>query len=125
MLVALFGPWVSLGAIIGAAVNYATKSWLAKTSYQVPTACLYIVPVFLTIALIFIPESPRYLLYAGKDAQARKSLLRLRGERAEEQEQIEVEWAQMVRIIEEDKANKTRLDWIDMFRGKCLDEKFS
>jgi hypothetical protein len=38
--------------------NY-TKHYLDKWSYQIPLGCLYIVPVFLTIGLFFVPESPR------------------------------------------------------------------
>ncbi|EXJ76304.1 uncharacterized protein A1O5_00812 [Cladophialophora psammophila CBS 110553] len=80
VLVALVSPWVSMGAILGAAIDNATKTRVDKSCYQLPTACLYIVPVLLSVGLFFVPESPRYLLFQRYEAKAKQSLVRVRGE---------------------------------------------
>lgn len=120
VLVALFGPWVSIGAILGAAIDNATKTRLDKSCYQIPTGCLYIVPVLLSVGLCFVPESPRYLLLKGHEAKAKQSLFRVRGELFHQGEALEVEWAQMLRGIEEEKVGMHRMDWTEMFKGKSL-----
>ncbi|EKG10332.1 General substrate transporter [Macrophomina phaseolina MS6] len=119
VMVALFAYWVNIGSIVGAAITNATKSRLDKASYQIPIGTLFIVPVFLAIGLIFVPESPRYLLNKGKTEEARKSLETLRGN-SQAPEFIELEWAEMVKGIEEEKRLATTVGVLDMFKNTDL-----
>ena len=116
VLVALFAYWVNIGSILGSTVNNFTKTRLDKSSYQIPLGCLYIVPAFLSIGLFFVPESPRFLLHKGKEAEAKRALIQLRGS-ALTKDELEFEWAEMVRGMEEEKRNAKSVGWIDMFRG--------
>lgn len=111
--------WVNIGSIIGAAVVNATKGRLDKGSYQIPLGTLFIVPVFLTIGLFFVPESPRYLVYKGDLKAGRASLEALRGHSLEPEE-LELEWAEMVEGIEEEKRIAHTIGPLDMFRGPDL-----
>ena len=119
VMVALFAYWVNIGAIFGAVADNYTKDSLGKDSYQIPIGCLFIVPVFLSIGLCWVPESPRYLLHCGKDERARTSLKRLRGS-SSTPEFLELEWAEMIRGVEEERSIAQSADWIDMFRGSDL-----
>ena len=119
VIVALFAWWVNIGSIIGAVIVNYTRVWLDKRSYQIPIGCLFIVPVLLSIALFFVPESPRFLIHQGKDEAARRSLEMLRGN-STDQHGIELEWAEMVRGVEEEKKNVKSVGFIDMFRGTDL-----
>jgi MFS family permease len=116
VMVALFSEWVNIGSIIGSAVTNATQSRLDKTSYQIPLGTLFIVPVFLAIGLLFVPESPRYLLYRGNHDAARKALNTLRGD-SMRPEELELEWVEMVKGIEEEKRTAQTIGPLDMFRG--------
>lgn len=118
VIVALFAYWVNIGSIIGAAVTNATKARMDKASYQIPIGTLFIVPLILSVGLLFVPESPRYLLAKGREAQARKSLETLRGTSVPP-EFIELEWTEMVKGIEEEKRLATTVGALDMFKGKC------
>lgn len=113
---ALFAYWVNIGSILGSTVNNFTKTRLDKSSYQIPLGCLYIVPAFLSIGLFFVPESPRFLLHKGKEAEAKRALIQLRGS-ALTKDELEFEWAEMVRGMEEEKRNAKSVGWVDMFRG--------
>jgi len=90
-----------------------------KLSYQIPIACLYIVPVLLGVGLFFVPESPRWLLVRGRGAQARRSLEILRGGSLEPQ-WLEFEWDEMVRGVAAEKEIAQGVAWRDMFRGADL-----
>ncbi|KAK4546371.1 hypothetical protein LTR36_002048 [Oleoguttula mirabilis] len=119
VMVALFAYWVNVGSIIGSVVDNYTSTRLGKSAYQIPIACLYIIPVFLSVTLLYIPESPRWLLHQGQDAKARAALENLRP-RSVPVEYIELEWAEMLRGVEEEKRHAKSVGVLDMFRGSDL-----
>ena len=116
--VALFSVWVNIGSIIGAAVNNATQRRADKASYQIPLGIQFIVPVLLSIGLVFVPESPRWLVNKGRKSEGRKALEVLRG-KAVDRESLELEWIEMVKGIEEEKRVARSTGVLDMFRGMC------
>jgi MFS family permease len=117
VMVALFAYWVNIGSIFGSVVDNYTQVRLDKLSYRIPIACLYIVPVILGIGLFFVPESPRWLLHQNREQEARKSLDVLRANSVTP-EFIELEWAEMVRGVEEEKRVAQSVGGRDMFRGE-------
>lgn len=143
VMVALFAYWVNIGSVLGSVVDNYTQTHLDPLSYRIPLACLYIVPTLLFIALFFVPESPRWLLHQGKEQAARKSLEQLRGksytsifasvsedEGRDENASIsstavvpsllELEWAEMVKGVEEEKREQGSVSALDMFRGRII-----
>ncbi|OAA57983.1 General substrate transporter [Niveomyces insectorum RCEF 264] len=119
VLVALFSEWVNIGSIIGSVVTNATKNRLDRAAFQIPLGTLFVVPVLLAVGLLFVPESPRYLMYRGREEAARRALERLRGD-ALPPHQLELEWAEMVRGIDEEKRLAHTTGPLDMFRGSDL-----
>ena len=80
IMVALSTEWVLIGSIVSAVILNETNTRLDKSSYQLPLGILLILPVVLAVGLIFIPESPRYLIVRGKMDEARRSLETIRGD---------------------------------------------
>ncbi|KAK3367616.1 general substrate transporter [Podospora didyma] len=119
VMVALFSEWVNIGSITGAVVTNATSKNLDKTSYQIPLGIQFIVPVLLSIGLFFVPESPRYLINRGKLVEGRKSLATLRGDSLSS-EDFELELAEIVMGIEQEKKLLSTVRPMDMFRGSDL-----
>ncbi|KAF2850685.1 general substrate transporter [Plenodomus tracheiphilus IPT5] len=117
IMVGLFSFYVNLGSIIGSVVDNYTKAYMSKLSYRIPLACMFIVPVLLAMALLFVPESPRWLLHHDHPDAARQSLERLRSEHGNT---IELEWAEMVRGVTEEKRVAQNTPILDMFRGHDL-----
>jgi MFS family permease len=113
-MVGLFSFYVNLGSIIGSVIDNYTKHHLNKRSYQIPLACMSIVPCLPVICLFFIPESPRWLLHHGKTNAARKSLQALRFDQGDS---LELEWAEMVRGVAEEKRIARSSPFVDMFKG--------
>ena len=108
-----------MGSVLGTAVDYATSTSLGKSSYQIPLGCMFIIPILLGTGAWFVPESPRYLLYHSKNEAARKALERLRGSNIP-REHIELEWAEMIRGVQEENRVHQETRWTDMFRGVDL-----
>ncbi|KAI1428047.1 general substrate transporter [Xylaria sp. FL1777] len=119
VMVALFSEWVNIGSIIGSAVTNRTKNFLDRSSYEIPLGTLFIVPTVLSIGLLFVPESPRYLLYKGNIEAARNALDTLRGGSVS-LEELEVEWVEIVKGIEEEKRTAKTIGPLDMFKGTDL-----
>ncbi|CAG8979494.1 hypothetical protein HYALB_00011898 [Hymenoscyphus albidus] len=119
VMVGFFAFWVNVGSIVGAVVNYYFSTVLDKRCFLVPLGLLYIVPTILGMGLFFVPESPRWLLYRGRRDEGRSSLVRLRGDSVEEKF-VDIEWAEMVRGMEEEKKDRNGVRWIDIFRGANL-----
>lgn len=116
-MVALFAYWVNIGSILGTIVDNYTKDRLDKGSYQIPIGSLYVVPVLLGIGLFFVPESPRWLLHHNKEGKARRSLETLRADTLAPQ-YFELEWAEMIRGVEEERRTAKSVGILDMFRGE-------
>ncbi len=105
--------------MISAAVTNATKERLDKMSYQIPLGISIIVPVLLAAALVFVPESPRYLIDKGRMQEARRSLETLRGNSVDPTD-LELEWAQMVKGIEGERKSASTTSLLDIFRGMYI-----
>jgi len=77
-MISVFQCWTSIGTLIGTVIDNATHHLPGTDSYQIPLGVIYIVPVLMSIGLIFIPESPRWLLYTERNEQALKALMWMR-----------------------------------------------
>jgi MFS transporter, SP family, sugar:H+ symporter len=64
--------------LIAAVVDNATKDRADSGSYRIPIAIQFFWAIILGVGLLFLPETPRYLIRMGRDEKAAKSLSRLR-----------------------------------------------
>lgn len=64
--------------MIGTIINWATAARPDKSAYLIPLGLIYVVSLTLAIALIFLPESPRWLIERGHFDAGCKSLHWLR-----------------------------------------------
>lgn len=69
---------ITIGLFLAALVNYATRLRNDSGSYRIPLAVQFAWSLILTGGLLFLPETPRYLIKTDKHEAAAKSLSRLR-----------------------------------------------
>jgi SP family sugar:H+ symporter-like MFS transporter len=69
---------ITIGLLIAAVVDNGTKDRTDSGAYRIPIAVQFAWAIILMTGLIFLPETPRYLIRQGKIDKAAKSLSRLR-----------------------------------------------
>jgi SP family sugar:H+ symporter-like MFS transporter len=69
---------ITIGLLLAAVVNNATASRNNTSSYRIPIAVQFAWSLILFIGMIFLPETPRYLIRSNKPEKAAKALGRIR-----------------------------------------------
>ncbi|GAA5996172.1 hypothetical protein JCM5350_000491 [Sporobolomyces pararoseus] len=79
MIVGAYQWMITIGLLIAAVVVNATKDRNDLGSYAIPIGIQFAWAAILAAGLGFLPESPRWLISAGKDEQAQVALARILG----------------------------------------------
>jgi sugar porter (SP) family MFS transporter len=119
IMVAMFQVTQNIGGLLGAIINNYTAKILNRHCYQIPIAILFIIPVFLSSLMFFIPESPRWLTDHNKHDEAYKALRFLRGKSFPEELLLE-ELAEIRETIRIEKELAASSHFRDLFRGSDL-----
>jgi MFS transporter, SP family, sugar:H+ symporter len=111
--------WISFGALLGGIVNNETTKLMSRASYRIPLGVLVVVPVLQSIALIFMPDTPRY--YASKDRveQAGRAL-RFHRDQAYTDLQLKEEMAEITAAIAADRQLTSEVGYLEMFQHANL-----
>ncbi|KAJ7469024.1 general substrate transporter [Mycena latifolia] len=96
----LFNACYFIGSIVAAGVTLGTFSMASNWGWRIPSL-LQISPSVLQITFIyFLPESPRWLLSKGRDAEAMAILVKYHGEGDASSEFVKAEYAQIEKTLE-------------------------
>jgi SP family sugar:H+ symporter-like MFS transporter len=76
-VVGLYQWGITIGILLANIFNNATKNRPNHSSYRIPVAIQLIWAAILAFGMIFLPESPRWLIKKHRDADAAHSLSRL------------------------------------------------
>ncbi|KAM0711236.1 hypothetical protein Q7P35_001975 [Cladosporium inversicolor] len=69
---------ITIGLFIASVVNNATANRNDTGSYRIPIALQFAFSIIICVGLLFLPETPRFLVKQDKHDEAAKSLSRLR-----------------------------------------------
>lgn len=120
VVTAIFGPSWYAGALIAAWVTFGTNymglndSW----AWRLPSALQALLPALQFIGTFFIPESPRYLVDADREDDARRVLMRYHGGNDPANTPlVEMELSEIKLSIAHDKANQD-VSWAAFVKTK-------
>jgi MFS transporter, SP family, sugar:H+ symporter len=114
-----FQFWISFGVLIGCIVNNSTAKLLNRDCYRIPLGVLLIIPVLLGAALIFLPETPRYLALCNRTVDAEKALRFLR-DASYSDLQVKEEMAEILSSLEIDQATTKKAGYLQLLRKPNL-----
>lgn len=117
MMIAVFQFWTSIGTLVGTIIDNFTAPIQGKGSYLIPLGLIYIVPCILAVGMFFIPESPRWLMYKDKHAQAEKSLQWMRPNRGSNQAAVAEEMSDINAAILAEKELSGSASLIDILKN--------
>jgi MFS family permease len=112
--------FLGIGALIALIVNNYCSTMVSYAGFRIPMGILLIIPFFLSLALLWYPDTPRQLVYKKDIDGARNALLRLHGSTIATPEWIDKHIAETQAAIELEESVVSASRWLDMFRGTDL-----
>lgn len=106
---------ITIGLLIAAIVDNATKDRNDTGSYRIPIAVQFAWAIILVVGMLILPETPRYFIKIGKNEKAAKSLSRLR--------RLDVDHPALIEELSEIQANHEyelslgKSTYIECFKG--------
>ena len=114
MVVSAFQFFITVGLLIAAVVVDVTKHRPNASSYQIPIAIQFIWGAIIAVGVVFLPESPRWLMMRNKNDQALHSLSRLLGQ-PEDSIEVKQEYASIAANLESERSIG-KSTWLDCFK---------
>ncbi|KAL8850479.1 MAG: hypothetical protein Q9221_004622 [Calogaya cf. arnoldii] len=106
---------ITIGLLVAAIVDNATKDRNDTGSYRIPIAVQFAWAIIMVVGMLILPETPRYWIKRGKHAKAAKSLSRLR--------RLDVDHPALVEELAEVRANHEyemslgKASYLDIVKG--------
>lgn len=102
-----------LGAILASWACYGTSRYASTWAWRIPTILQGAYPVVQLVFLVFVPESPRWLVAKGRGSEARALLVKYHAGGDTASPLVELELAEIAAALEMEKhARQTR--WRDL-----------
>ncbi|CAI4051800.1 hypothetical protein N7582_005289 [Saccharomyces uvarum] len=115
-LVSCYQVMITLGIFLGYCTNFGTKNYSNSVQWRVPLGLCFAWAIFMVAGMLFVPESPRYLVEVGRIDEARASLAKV-NKCPPDHPFIQHELESIEASVEEMKSAGTA-SWGELFTGK-------
>lgn len=116
ILVTLSGASYHSGAFIGSWITYATLKIPSDWAWRLPSLLQCTFTLIISIAIIWTPESPRWLISKDRTEEALEVLAKYHGDTGSRDDQIvQLEFNEILAHIKID-AEASRTSWLDLVR---------
>uniref|UniRef100_A0A060SZF0 ARAD1C00242p n=1 Tax=Blastobotrys adeninivorans TaxID=409370 RepID=A0A060SZF0_BLAAD len=105
-LTSLYWCFYYLGAILASWATYGVNGRGDTWAWRIPTILQAGYPFIQLVAIMFVPESPRYLVSKGKMEKARQILVNCHAGGDQSSELVEVEMTEILTSIEAEKVSE-------------------
>ncbi|KAM3164114.1 Hexose transporter 2 [Lachancea thermotolerans] len=72
--VSFYQLMITLGIFLGYCTNYGTKTYTNSVQWRLPLGLCFLWAIFMIGGMVFVPESPRYLIEKGRFEEAKRSI---------------------------------------------------
>ncbi|KAF2439711.1 general substrate transporter [Karstenula rhodostoma CBS 690.94] len=108
-----------LGVILASGVVYASSTMATKAAYWIPIGMQLIAPSIMILGSPFLPESPRWLVWKGRNEEAKAAAQKLFS--TPKNDFDAAEYVNAIEIaLDSDRASGLESSWGDLFRGPDL-----
>ncbi|KAK3317131.1 general substrate transporter [Cercophora scortea] len=114
ILTSLFNVSYFVGQIVAAAICFGTNSIKSDWAWRIPSILQLCPSLLQLVFVLFLPESPRWLITKDRGQEAYDVLAKYHGEGERGLEFVEAEFAQMQTTIQLEFENSKR-SWLDLF----------
>ncbi|CAR23168.1 sugar porter family MFS transporter [Lachancea thermotolerans CBS 6340] len=115
-LVSCYQFMVTGGIFLGYCTNYGTKRYSNSVQWRVPLGLCFAWALFMIGGMVFVPESPRFLVEAGRLEEARRSLARV-NKASLEDAVVTLELENIEASVEAEKM-AGKASWAELITGK-------
>ncbi|VDB83240.1 unnamed protein product [Peniophora sp. CBMAI 1063] len=105
-----------LGSIIAAWTTYGTFKVQSTWAWRIPSALQGLPSVIQIFFIWFAPESPRWLVYRGREAEARRTLAYYHADGNEQDPLVEFEMEEITTAVRLDREVSKNVGWVSLFK---------
>lgn len=107
-LITLYQIFITLGFCIAFWLGYGTYHIESDVAWRIPVGLQLTAGFIMLCGLCFVPESPRWLIYKDRNAEALKILAQLRSSGNEHDVDVQMEFTGIVQDVSFDKMAYTQ-----------------
>lgn len=107
-----------LGAIVAAWTSFGTRNYTNNWNWRIPTILQCLFPIIQLSTILFVPESPRFLISTGKHEEARAFFLKYHAGNDEKigGDLVDFEMTEVTLAIEQEKMYSKSTSYFDFLR---------
>ncbi|CAO2658333.1 Nn.00g060560.m01.CDS01 [Neocucurbitaria sp. VM-36] len=113
-----------VGSIIASWLTFGTGHMSSHWAWRIPSLVQGVPAVLVALAVIWMPESPRYLCSKGRVPEARQILIRYHANGRQDDEVVDTELSQITTALQVEKESKMT-SWSTMLKSPANRKRFS